>query len=221
MTEKAPFTAGSRHKVTFPTIVENQLSVSLFGKLVKESPIDTRGSGLEHPSGSSEPLELGQVFGYLQNHQCVRLPRPMLVALPKPVGPADGCGWDPNEYLVWRVPADWLALHVSTRTAPIAHLLASADADQLTAGQCLTITSACVRAVTHSTLPLDPSQSLQVYGVNSAEQAATVRSLIVGDGDIGVPHYGFKIDSNSLKDLSSGWTVGQLSDRIQSAAIPV
>ncbi len=67
---------------------------------------------------------------------------------------------------------------------------------------------------------MDPSRSLNSYGINTAEQASGVRRRVVTSRTLGVPRFHFQIDSNALKDLSGGWTLGQLADRIQDAAVP-
>jgi hypothetical protein len=91
---------------------------------------------------------------------------------------------------------------------------------QLTATQSLTIVSDCVRAVTASTRPLDPSLALQLYGVNSPQNVTQVRANIVGDPNLGVLRFGFTLDGNALGAVSTSTTIGQLSTLISSNAVP-
>lgn len=99
-------------------------------------------------------------------------------------------------------------------------------ATKLTAGQSLQITSACIRQITHSTRPLNQSEELKKYNVNTTQQISAIRSLIVTDTDIGVPHYTdtasgarFRIDANSLKDMSKDWTILGLATIIRSDSV--
>jgi hypothetical protein len=40
--------------------------------------------------------------------------------LPAPDGPADGCGWDPQEYVVWKnLPRNWATTHFQTAVKPL------------------------------------------------------------------------------------------------------
>jgi hypothetical protein len=90
-----------------------QTTVSVYGKIVKDSPIEPGTSGISHPAGDQESLQLAHVVGYSEGGRCVTLPSPQLIALPSPDGPADGCGWDPKEYVVWKnLPRNWTTLHL-------------------------------------------------------------------------------------------------------------
>lgn len=87
--------------------------------------------------------------------------------------------------------------------------------------QCDNVANDCVKAVTQSNRPYSRSDSLQQYGVNSAEECRAVVDLITGDPGIGVRRYGFKVDDTSkLSGLASGWTMGQLANTIQDSAVP-
>jgi len=44
--------------------------------------------------------------------------------MPAPNGPADGCGWDPKKFVVWKnLPKDWDTVHVNSETKPLAAAL--------------------------------------------------------------------------------------------------
>src|SRR5882757_9060391 len=94
----------ARHAVSFAAMANQHLSLTLFGRLVEGVDRITSFGALEHPTDPDQPLQLAQVFGYSQDHACVRLPKPALVLLPEHVGPANDCGWDPDKFLRWEVP---------------------------------------------------------------------------------------------------------------------
>jgi hypothetical protein len=105
------------HYTSISEVAGRQSSISVFGKLLKNGEIKSDASGLTHPSGADENLQLAQVVGYMEQGQCVRLTEPQLIALPAPDGPADGCGWDPKEYVVWKsLPKNWVTLHLQAST---------------------------------------------------------------------------------------------------------
>lgn len=106
-----------KHHTSISEVVASQNVVSVFGKPLKNAEIEPRATGITHPRGSSEGLQLAHVVGYLEQGRCVRLTAPQLVALPSPDGPADGCGWDPEEYVVWRnLPKNWPTIHLRSTT---------------------------------------------------------------------------------------------------------
>jgi hypothetical protein len=222
MAEKKTFKPLNSHRTTIERIGDQHLSVSFYGKIVDGISASPAGPGFKHPDGIGK-LQAAQVFGYSQDHQCFRFTPPRIYMLPDPVGPADGCGWDPSEFVVWKVSPDWATLHFEVLSGAVGDTLLAQSDDQirLSAGQSLTIASDCVFDETGNTQPVDRSRSLLSYGINDPEQASGVRTRIVGSPTLGVRRYNFQIDPNDLKDLSGSWTLGQLADRIQDAAIPV
>jgi hypothetical protein len=106
----------------------------------------------------------------------------------------------------------------------LAEALASVAASQdiLTDGQCDNIASDCVRKITGSGREYSRSEQLQQYGVNNDQQCRAIVSLILGDNDIGVGRYHFKIvDTSKISGLAPSWTMGQLANTIQSSAVPI
>lgn len=70
--------------------------------------VQPRTSGILHPAGAEDEMKLAQIVGYLDQGRCVRLSEPQVIAMPDPDDPADGCGWDPTEYVVWKnLPRNW------------------------------------------------------------------------------------------------------------------
>lgn len=221
-----------RHVVTLGAVANQHLTVTLFGKLVEGVDQISSLGALEHPTDPSEPLHVAQVFGYRQDHQCVRLPNPALILLPKDAGPADDCGWDPQEFVMWRVPSDWTTLLLHPVAGPIGQTLKlqrfiSQRLSALTIGQqtlddwqCDTISNDCVKSITKSTHPYSRSESLQQYDVNSNEQCRAIADVITGDNQLGVGRYQFQLDETTIGDLSPSWTMGQLANRIKEKAVP-
>jgi hypothetical protein len=106
-----------KHYTSISEVAGRQSLISVYGKLLKNGEIKSNASGLTHPSGGDENLQLAQVVGYMDRGQCVRLTEPQLIALPAPDGPADGCGWDPQQYVVWKnLPKNWVTLHLKAST---------------------------------------------------------------------------------------------------------
>lgn len=91
---------------------------------------------------------------------------------------------------------------------------------RLTAQQSLMITGDCVRQVTGSTRPLNPTEALVMYGVNSAQQASAVRHNVVANGSIGVPRFNFSLHPGFLITLSGSWTIRQLATTIRQNSVP-
>ena len=91
---------------------------------------------------------------------------------------------------------------------------------RLTAQQSLMVTGDCVRQVTGSTRPLNPTEALVMYGVNSAQQASAVRHNVVANGSIGVPRFNFSLHPGFLITLSGSWTIRQLATTIRQNSIP-
>ena len=215
------FKPTENHRTSFAKIADDHLTLSLYGKVIDDISVNPIGVGLRHPEGDGA-LRVGHVYGYSQSGECFRFTPPRIYMLPDPDGPADGCGWDPTEFVVWKVPPDWLTVHFEIRSGTIGGTLAGNITNQsrLSAGQCLTISSDCVFDETGNPQPVDPSRSLNSYGINTSEQASGVRRRVVASPTLGVPRFNFQIDPNALKDLSGSWTLGQLSDRIQDTAVP-
>ena len=216
------FMPGDNHRTSLSKIVDEHLVVSLYGKTVENLSMEPTGLGMQHPSGSGS-LHAGHVYGFQsQEKGCVRFSPPRLYMLPEPVGPADGCGWDPAEFVVWKVPLGWSTVHFQVRSGAISESLTAGAPGQLrlSAGQSLAIASDCIFAETGNPQTIDRSRTLQSYTVVDPEQLSGIRARIVNSSDLGVQRFGFQIDANDLKDMSSSWTLGQLSDRIQDGATP-
>ena len=108
--------------------------------------------------------------------------------------------------------------------SPLAVALTSvaASQDTLTDGQCDNIASDCVRKITGCGREYSRSDQLQQYGVNTDQQCRAIAALIIGDNDIGVRRYQFKIvDTSKISGIAPSWTMGQLANTIQSSAIPI
>jgi hypothetical protein len=106
-----------KHYTTISKIAAGQFSLSVFGKLIKNADVEASVSGITHPRGTDENLQVAHVVGYMEQGRCVRLTEPQLIALPAPDGPADSCGWDPEQYVVWKsLPKNWVTLHLRATT---------------------------------------------------------------------------------------------------------
>lgn len=196
------------HKTTLADHIEDQTTMLLFGKLVADLQ--------PAPNGD----RFAQIIGIMRDQVCQRLPKPILLALPKPDGPATECGWDPKEYLMWRVPSHYTSTAMHVQSLPLNQLFASPAVvgAQMSRTQSLTVVAKSIRAVTHSTRTLNPTDILQLYGVITPQTISQVRATITGDPQNGVAQFGFSLDGNALALMSSSWTIDQLATTIEGAA---
>jgi hypothetical protein len=113
------FTLATGHKVSFQAGPLSDASVDIFGKVIDPAPIS------DLPGGH----QLAQVYGFREQGQCLHLPFPQHLSLPKPDGPADGCGWDPSQFVVWKnLPKSLMTTQVQTKMAPLHEALLAAPA---------------------------------------------------------------------------------------------
>lgn len=106
----------------FPTL-------TLYGKMIDKVSLTPSPDGITHPSGVKDDLHAGLIVGYSYAGNCFKLDPPVQVLLPHPDGPADGCEWDSNEFVVWKnIPKDWETLHIQTQAKPLMSALLTAHA---------------------------------------------------------------------------------------------
>jgi hypothetical protein len=148
MTKNKPSKITKRHYVTLSDAAGSVSTLSVYGKLVKNAALGPRMAGIIHPKTPGETLILAQVVGFVNEGQCQRVTPPVMLTLPEPDGPADGCGWDPEQYVVWKdLPKNWVTLHLQTERRTLADTLsAGSSAGTLTeAVQPSTVTPLGVR----------------------------------------------------------------------------
>src|SRR5882724_1411817 len=105
-----------------------QTTLTAYGKLIKNSETLPSAAGISHPHGLNEPLQGSVVYGVAIGGRCIPLPNPEQVMLPAPDGPADGCGWDPAEYVVWKnLPRNWITTHFQVRTRTLSGVLLAGE----------------------------------------------------------------------------------------------
>ena len=115
------FVPSAEHQISLGEAHQLASTLTVYGKLIADVTVTLSDAGTVHPQGKNENLQLALVFGILDNGQCITLPQPQKVYLPAPDSPADGCGWDPSQYVVWKnLPRDWNTLHVQTKVKPLA-----------------------------------------------------------------------------------------------------
>ena len=112
-----------KHYVDLAQASAAQTTLTAYGKIIRNSEAPPATAGISHPHGLNEPLQASLVFGLAIGGRCETLPSPVQVWLPAPNGPADGCGWDPAEYVVWKnIPRDWVTTHFQAQTRTFASL---------------------------------------------------------------------------------------------------
>jgi hypothetical protein len=118
------------HYVAFDAITTNRSTLTAYGKLIRGGESTPSALGISHPQGIVAPLNRSLVYGVQIAGRCIRLPDPEEVALPTPDGPADGCGWDPSQFVVWKnLPRDWVTLHFQSQSQPLMSALSVGGAN--------------------------------------------------------------------------------------------
>jgi hypothetical protein len=120
-----------KHYVAFDAHIATQSSLTAYGKLIEGGESTPSALGVSHPLGlSAVALHKSLVFGVQIDGQCIKLPNPEEVALPEPDGPADGCGWDPTQYVVWKnLPRNWTTIHFQSQPKPLISALTLGTAE--------------------------------------------------------------------------------------------
>ena len=118
-----------KHYVTADTKTNIQSTLTAYGKLIKGGESTASALGISHPQGFDAPLNKSLVYGVQLAGRCIRLPSPEEVALPEPDGRADGCGWDPSEFVVWKnLPRNWITIHFQSQPKPLLSALSPGSA---------------------------------------------------------------------------------------------
>jgi hypothetical protein len=112
------FTLAKGHKASFQANPFFEAGIDIFGKVIDPAPISDLQAG----------HQLAQVYGFREQGRCARLPVPQHLSLPTPDGPADGCGWDPSQFVVWKnLSKSLMTTHVQTKTVPLHQALLAAS----------------------------------------------------------------------------------------------
>jgi hypothetical protein len=125
-TNAKKFTLTKGHKASFQARPLSEPGIDLFGKVIDPVLVS------DLPKGH----QLAQVYGFREQGRCARLPVPQHLSLPKPNGPADGCGWDPSEFVVWKnLPKSFITTHVQTKMVPLNEALLATPATRALASE--------------------------------------------------------------------------------------
>jgi hypothetical protein len=125
--KKAQFSPKKSHYMTFHEAVAVP-TFELYGRLINDGEAKPSDLGIFHPTDSEGSLHRSVVFGYATGGQCKSLATPQQVWLPYPDGPADRCGWDPSQYVVWKnAQPDWNTLHVVAERKPLSLAIAAGE----------------------------------------------------------------------------------------------
>jgi hypothetical protein len=156
-TKKTQFSPKKSHYMTFNQAVAAP-TISLYGRLIEDGAAKPSDLGIFHPSDRDEFLHRSVVFGYATGDQCKMLATPQQVWLPFPDGPADGCNWDPAQYVVWKnVQPDWKTIHVVSQRKPLSLALAAGEKPQtLEASEAPSPTQVIFLIQTWAALPAPP-----------------------------------------------------------------
>jgi hypothetical protein len=111
------FTPTEGHKASFQAGPFSGAGIDIFGKVIDPAPI----------SGLPEGHQLAEVYGFREQGGCTRLPVPQKLSLPNPDGAADGCGWDPSQFVMWKnASKSLMTTRVQTELAPLREALGPA-----------------------------------------------------------------------------------------------
>jgi hypothetical protein len=212
-----------KHYVTLSDVLAASATLDVYGKMIQNTDVKPGASGILQPGVGSDNLSLATVFGYLDQGTCIRLQYPLVIAMPQPDGTADGCGWDPAEYVVWKkLPRNWTTLHLTARTAGLHSTLASGRSSvtfdqQLRADQIETILRDCIPLAGGSAAAIDLSKTLQQYGLDK-DGVVTLAGRIIGDKH-GVQRFDFQLAAGSLDSMSVSSKLSDVENLIQDKAV--
>ena len=86
--------------------------------------------------------------------------------------------------------------------------------DDFTLGDAISIAHKCTVEIAGRDHDLEPSSTLEAYGIKTGEQESLVKKDVRTNGQIGLPAFNRTISPNALKDLTKKWTITKLSDII-------
>jgi hypothetical protein len=110
------FAPSPEHVTALSALPGSDTTVDFFGKVIETSV-----------SGLPEFHQLAEIFGYRAKGLCVRFPSTQRISLPAPDGPADGCGWDPSQFVVWRnLPRSLSTNQFNVTTTTVHEVMAAA-----------------------------------------------------------------------------------------------
>ena len=213
-----------KHFTSFSEISGSFSTLDVYGQIIKNADVQPGASGILHPTGVDESLALARVVGYLDQGRCVRLGEPQVLAMPAPDGRADRCGWDPEQYVVWKnLPRNWLTLHVQFRTAGIHATLESArlraaDGRQLRADQIETILRECIPLAGGNNNTIDLSKPLQYYGLDK-DGVVAFAGFVIGSADNGVQQFQFELPAGALDGITVSSKLSEVANLIQDQAV--
>ena len=120
------FQLSAGHKAEFQAGPISEDGIDIYGKVIDPPPIS------DLPGGQ----RLALIFGFQEQKRCVRLPIPQHISLPKPDGPADGCGWDPSQFVVWKnLSKSLITTHVQAKMVSLHEALLAAPANMTLGGE--------------------------------------------------------------------------------------
>jgi hypothetical protein len=200
--------SSENHTISLADHILDQGTILVFGKLVNDLQPTSKGE------------RFAQIAGFMRGKVCTRLPKPILMALPEPDGPANECGWNPKAYLMWRIPEEFSGTVLHTQTLPAGQLFLvhAAVGASMNRTQSLTVISKSIIAVTGKVQQFDPSDTLALHGINTDQQMARLRVTITGDPQNGVGQFGFSLNANALIFITTSSTIDALATAIEKAA---
>jgi len=111
-----PFKPGHWHVTPLSAVATSHSGVDIFGRVNQPAITDL-----------PDQHQMAEIFGYRDQSGCVRFHISERISLPAPDGPADGCGWDPSLFVVWRDQPRTLVLnHLEVSTTTLQEVLTTA-----------------------------------------------------------------------------------------------
>lgn len=210
------------HFTTLSKALSIGSTVDVFGKLVEGANVESHAVGVVHPTEPSGALQLAQVFGFEDLNGCHSLQSPLMCMMPTPNGPADSCGWDTNEFVVWKnLPKNWQTIHVQTshsslHGALMAMTTASTSDSIMTAAQSIQVITDCIFKTTGSAAPLDFTKSLQNYNFDTQNQVDTFAAFVCSNGSVGVKRFGFSLDIGLFGGITTASLISDVDSIIRN-----
>jgi hypothetical protein len=224
MAKKGSGSITERHFITLSDVSGSVSTINAYGRIIKNADVQPGRSGILHPSGVDEPLQLAQVVGYSEQGRCIRLDEPQVIAMPAPDGVADGCGWDPTQYVVWKnLSKNWVTVHMQVRSTTLHGVLkanaeSGAGQQQLRADQIDTILRDCIPLAGGNKNPIDLASILQSYGLDK-DGVIVFAGYVIGSEAYGVKRFQFELPDGALSSITTGSQLSEVANLIQDQAV--
>lgn len=200
MAKKSGNQLTDKHHTSLNDIIDEASTVVVFGKIVRDLQPTSQGHNF------------AQVFGYKRHSVCSKPPSPVVIALPDPDGPASDCGWDPQEFVQWTLPASFVSTQLHIFPVLLGQALASFPPAGLTNARIVSIITSSL-AASGASQPAGPGSKLSDCGIFSSQQL----SILTANISTLASQLGFALDNNAFANINTSSTIFNLETAIEGA----